>query len=168
MQRELIAGAALIVAAQAALIFTMLVGTALEDPGGATGVAIVVAPVLVTAVLGAVAWWRPRAGAFVAVAAGIAAVAAEFSGARVTDIPDWFVAFAHVIAVGAFVIIGAYAMRRPVLGGGLLLVVAALVGLATPEIALFLAGPPALAGVLFLGASRLEAGHHAPQVGPVG
>lgn len=168
MQRELTWGAAIVVGGQAALFYAIWLGAVVADPGGATGVAMAVAPVLVAAVLGAVAWWRPRVGAFIAVAIGVAAVVAAFAGSRLTGIPDWFVGSAHVSAVVAYVVIAAYAMRRPVPGGGLLLVVAALVGLATPEIALFLAGPAALAGILFLAAGRVAGVQHAPQAGPAG
>ena len=167
MYRELILGGAFVVAGQAALIFSMLVGSALTDPGGATGVVMIVAPVLVAAVLGGIAWWRPGAGAYIAVAVGVVAAGAAYANARMTGLPEWFGGYAHVIVVAGYVVIAAHAMRRPFLGGGLLLVVAALVGIANPEIALFLAGPPVLAGALFLGASKLAGARTAPQVGPV-
>lgn len=168
MKRELMWGGAIVVAAQAALILSMLIGSAATDPGGVTGIVMILAPVLVTAVLAAVAWLRPGIGAFIAAAAGAIAVIAAFANARVTGLPDWFGGIGHVIVVAGFVVIAAYAMQRPTHGGVMLLVAAALVGLATPDIALFLAGPAALAGILFLGAGRVGTGPHVPQVGPVG
>ena len=168
MRRELILGGAFVVAAQAALIFSMFVGSAFSDPGGAAGVAMVAAPTLVAAVLGAYAWWRPGPGAAIAVVVGVVAAVAAFANARMTGLPEWFGGYGHVIVVAAFVVIAAFAVRRPALGGGLLLVAAALVAIATPEIALFLAGPAVLAGVLFLVAGRAAGASQAPQVGSAG
>ncbi len=163
MQRELILGAAFIVVGHAALVSMMLTGAALADPGGMAGLAMLLGPVLATALLAAVAWWRPRIGAFVAGIAGLVAVAVAFANAWVTGLPDWFGGYANVVPVAAFVVIAAFAAHRPRLGGAMLLTIAVLVGIASPDNALFLVGPAALAGVLFLAAGRVSSGRRAAQ-----
>lgn len=161
MHRELTLAAAFVVAAQAALVGAMLMGSVLADPGGVAGVAMVVGPVLLTVALAALAWWRPQFGVFVAIGVGFGAVLISFVNAWATGLPEWFGGYANVVPVAAFVVIAAFGLRRPTVGGALLLAVAALVAMASPGIALFLAGPAALAAVLFVIAGRMTAGHHA-------
>ena len=144
-----------------------------DDPGGRTAVLLVAAWLVPMAVLGAVAWWRPQ-GAAVVLAALVLAVVAI--GVWYAVDPDAWRSFEDdrgpVRAIGVFALslpLALLAWRRPVLGGGLLVVLAVLPG----ALALLSSGaggvggssvaataPAALIGACYLTAGMLR--HHTP------
>jgi hypothetical protein len=155
MRREFMTGAIVVVAGYAVLIVMLLAGAALTDPGGWAGMALLWGPVTITALLAALVWWQPSIGAILSVAVGAGAGALAFLDTQLVVLPEWAQGLSQLVPAAAFVVIAAYAVKHPLVGGGLMLVVAALVAVARPDVALFVAGPPALAGALFVAAGAI-------------